>query len=311
MPSQSFLTGNIPEAPPVDIALAALAERQHGLATLGQLTAAGLTRPAITKRVARGVLHRVHRGVYAIGHCVLSREAEWLAAVLAVGDGAVLSHHSGAELNRLTYTRGALVDVTVPHHRRSQPGIRVHCVRRLDPRDVTHEHGIPVTTVHRTFVDLSDLLTPHELVALFREANFHGHYVELAIRDSMARANGRHNLKVLDRAMERYAYGSAGTRSRGEVLFLRLDLPEPLVNTKLFGHEVDFLWPEVKLNVEIDGPQHYTPAGRRADAARDRILASAGYTVLRFPEEAVKERPDEVLRAVSAWVSSRGSRRAA
>jgi len=309
--SQSFLTGNVPEAPPVDAALAALAERQHGLATLEQLTAAGLTRPAITKRVQRGVLHRLHRGVYAIGHGVLSREAQWLAAVLALGDGAVLSHHAAAELHRLTRSRSAVIDVVVPRHRRSPAGVHVHCVRRLDPRDITRERGIPVTTVHRTFVDLSDLRTPHELVALFREAGFRGHYVELAVRDSMARANGRHNLKVLEQAIELYASGSAGTRSGAEVLFLRLDLPEPLVNTRLLGHEVDFLWPEVRLNVEIDGPQHYTPAARRADAARDRTLAAAGYTVLRFPDEAVKERPDEVLRAVSASASNPGLRRAA
>jgi hypothetical protein len=127
----------------------------------------------------------------------------------------------------------------------------------------------------------------------------------------MDRAKGRHNLHVLDRAIVLYKAGSAGTRSRNEVLFLRLDLPEPLVNTKLLGYEVDFLWPEVWLNVEVDGAQHNTPPARRADAARDRTLGAAGYTVLRFPEHLVKERPGEVLRAVSAWVASRGLQRAA
>ena len=91
------------------------------------------------------------------------------------------------------------------------------------------------------------------------------------------------------------------------MLFLRLGLPGTLVNMKLHGFEADFHWPDLKLNVEIDGPQH-DPV---ADAIRDRRLAAVGYTVLRFTQEQMRERPDEVLRAVSAWVSSRGLRRAA
>jgi very-short-patch-repair endonuclease len=94
-------------------------------------------------------------------------------------------------------------------------------------------------------------------------------------------------------------------------LIRRIGLPLPRTNVRVLGYEVDFLWPEVWLNVEVDGAQHNTPPARRADAARDRILGAAGYTVLRFPEHLVKERPDEVLRAVSAWVASRGLQRAA
>ena len=306
MQSQSFPTGNFPGAPPPDEALAALAARQHGVVGLAQLTAAGLTRPAITKRVARGVLHRRYRGVYSIGHAALSREGEWMAAVLACAAGTVLSHMSAAELHKLTRRFASLIAVVSPRSR-TLPGVRVHTARHLDPRDVTIERGIPVTTIHRVFVDLSDELTPHELVALFREARFLGRFVAPAIRDAMARANGRHNLDVLDRALELFEAGSAGTRSGNEVLFLKLDLPEPLVNTQLHGYEADFHWPDLKLNVEIDGPQH-DPV---ADAVRDRRLAAAGYTVLRFTQAQMRERPDEVLRAVSAWVSNRGLRRAA
>jgi hypothetical protein len=308
--SETRLTGDPVAAPPIDAILARIAARQHGLATIDQLRAVGLDDRAVSKRVARGVLHRRYRGVYTIGHVALSREGEWLAATLACGPGTVLSHLSAAELRGVTRTPASFIAVIAPRRRRID-GVRVHTARRLDPRDVTHERGIPVTTVHRIFVDLSDLYTPHELVAFIREANFRGHFVEPAVRDSMDRANGRHNLHVLDRAIELFKDGSAGTRSRNEVLFLRLDLPEPLVNTKLLGFEVDFLWPEIKLNVEVDGAQHNSPPARRADAARDRILTAEGYTVLRFPEEDVKERPDAVLRAVSAWVSNRGLQRAA
>jgi hypothetical protein len=123
----------------------------------------------------------------------------------------------------------------------------------------------------------------------------------------MARANGRHNLDVVDEALALFRAGSAGTRSGNEVLFLRLGLPGTLVNTPLHGYEADFLWPDVKLNVEIDGPQHDPDE----DAIRDRALAAFGYTVPRFTQEQMRERPEEVFRAVSAWVSSRGLQRAA
>jgi len=310
--SQRVPPGNLPSAPSVDAGLAALAARQHGVAGLQQLVALGLSRSAISKRVARGVLHRRYRGVYTVGHDALSREAEWLAAVFAVG-GPALSHRSATELHGLTRSRAHLIDVIVPHHRRPPAGISVHRVRRLDPRDVTTERGIPVTAVHRLLVDLCDVRTPHEIAAVIKEAAFRGRFVEAAVRDSMARANGRHNLHVLDRAIEVYRAGSAGTRSSNEVLFLQLDLPDSLVNTQLLGYEADFLWPQSRLNVEIDGLQHNTPAARRDDAIRDRTLTAAGYTVLRFPEEMLRERPEDVLGAVAnalAWPARPGPGRA-
>jgi len=120
----------------------------------------------------------------------------------------------------------------------------------------------------------------------------------------MARANGRHNLHVLDRAIEVYRAGSAGARSGNEVRFLQLDLQESLVNTRLLGYEGDFLWPDARLNVEIDGVQHNTQAAKREVAIRDRILTAAGYTVLRFPEWTLRERPDEVRSAVANALAS-------
>ena len=214
--------------------LAALAARQRGVAGLRQLIALGLSRSAVSKRVARGVLNRRYRGVYTVGHGALSREAEWLAAVFAVG-GVALSHHSAAGLHGLTRARAQAIDAIVPHRRRAPAGIRVRRVRRLDARDITTERGIPVTTVHRLLVDLSDVRTAHEIAALIKEAAFRGRFVEAAVRDSMARANGRHNLHVLDRAIEVYRAGSAGTRSGNEVRFLQLDLPDSLVTTRLLG----------------------------------------------------------------------------
>jgi len=304
--SYNGLTGGQAATPPLDAALAAVASRQHGLVTLDDLRAAGLDTRAISKRVTRGVLHRRHRRVYSVGHAVLSRDGEWLAAVLGGGPDTKLARWSAAELHLLTRKPASLIAVVSPR-RRTLTGVRVHRCRGLDPRDVTTVRGIPVTTIHRTFVDLSDELTPHELVALLREARFLGRFVEPAIRDAVARANGRQNLDVVHEALALFAAGSAGTRSGNEVLFLKLGLPESRVNTKLHGFEADFHWPGLRLNVEIDGPQHDPDE----DAIRDRRLAAHGYTVLRFPQEQMRERPDEVLRAVSAWVSNRGLRHAA
>jgi hypothetical protein len=140
-----------------------------------------------------------------------------------------------------------------------------------------------------------------------RVASFQGRFVEPAIRDATDRANGRHSLDVLGRAIELFKSGSAGTRSRNEVLFLRLDLPQPLVNTKLLGFELDFLWPEQRLNVEVDGAQHNSPAVRRADAARDRILTAAGYTVLRFPRTTSGSAPTRCSERFRVGVQPRAS----
>ena len=139
--------------------IARLAARQHGLVTLAQLLAAGLDKSAIARRVRAGQLHRVYRGVYAVGHAGLSREGRFLAAVLGAGKGAALSHLAAAELWEVRRYRASLIDVVVPTRRRAD-GVRVHETRTLHPRDVTTYKGIPVTTIARTLVDLSDVLTP-------------------------------------------------------------------------------------------------------------------------------------------------------
>lgn len=147
------------------------------------------------------------------------------------------------------------------------------------------------------------------------EAAFRGRFVEAAVRDVMARANGRHNHAVLEAAIALHKSGGAGTRSRGEDAFIALmegALPEPLVNTAFLGFEVDFRWPDLKLIVEVDGGGHGRVPTRLIDAGRDEALLTAGYTVLRFSDEDVFTRAAEVRRrTVAASGSSRGSRRAA
>jgi hypothetical protein len=181
------------------------------------------------------------------------------------------------------------IHVLAPRGRRKPRGVHVHTYRRLDPRDVTVRAGIPVTTVPRTLVDLSDLLTPHQLANVIHEAAFRNLFDPRAVRAAINRANGRHNLHVLERALELNAAGSAGTRSEPEDRFLALTsksgLPEPLVNTKLGDIEVDFQWPQLNLIVEVDGPGHTRPTTKRDDAWRDARLRAAGHTILRVADE--------------------------
>jgi len=282
-------------------AIADVAARQYGLITTAQLVAAGLSHPAITRRVASGELHRLHLGVYAVGHAAPAQEALWLAAVLGGGEGSALRGLSGAKLWAVSRFAAPVAEVVTPHRRAPRPCIRFYRANELDPRDVTSHRRIPVTTMHRLFVDLSDALTPFQLANVIHEAAFRGRFVEPAVRDAMARVWGRQRLWVVERAIALYHLGSAGTRSGAEDAFLRLvaDFEEPLVNVGFEGFERDFHWPERKLVVEVDGPAHGRPRDRLDDARRDRSLRELGYTVLRFADADVYQRSREVLAAVA------------
>jgi hypothetical protein len=176
------------------------------------------------------------------------------------------------------------------------------CIRA----DVTEQRGIPVTTMARTLVDLTDCLTKWELASVIHEAAFRGRYVPLATQDALARASGRRNLHTLERAIALHESGSAGVRSRGELRFLianeRAGNPEPLVNTQLNGFEVDFHWPQFMLAIELDGPGHERPLTQREDAQKERAWREAGYELLRFSD------PLAATASVACRSPSRGRR---
>jgi hypothetical protein len=292
--------------------VARIAARQHGLVTLAQLLVAGFTRSAISRWVARGSLHRVYRGVYAVGHRGLSREGLWLAAVFAAGTGAALSHLCAAALWDLRPHRTSFVTVVAPKQRRPKGPVRVHECGNLDPRDITTRRGIPVTTAARTLVDLSDVLTAYQLANVIYEAAYRGLFNEKQTREAMERARGRHNLHVLEKALFLHRSGSAGTRSGNEDSFLSMlsfaGMTEPLVNTTLHGVEVDFHWPGVKLAVEIDGPGHARPRAKRDDATKARVLAKAGYQLLRFTDDELDEAVTQVRAALPPGHAPRPAR---
>jgi predicted transcriptional regulator of viral defense system len=143
-----------------DALAAELARRDHGVLATAELLACGLTHPGIHRRARAGRLHRVHHGVYAVGHTNLSRKGRWLAAVKACGSNVLLSHQSAAELWELLPRCPGPIHITVPAHRRPRPGrgISVHRSKTLPDRDVTRRERIPVTTLLRTLRDLKRAL---------------------------------------------------------------------------------------------------------------------------------------------------------
>ena len=239
----------------------------------------GLTSGAISKRLRAGTLHRIHRGVYAVGHNRLSEKGRYMAAVLAAGDRAVLGGLSAAVLWGAWRRKVPEIHVLVLGDREQPAGFRVRTTRHLHHTDVTTHDGIPVTTIARTLVDLTDTLSVHQLANVIHEAAFRNRFNRTATLAAMTRANGRRNLARLAEALRT---DGAGTKSDLEDRFLSLvaGLPQPGVNTTIAGLEVDFAWPG--LVVEVDGPGHARPRTQREDAARDAILQAAGYSVLRL-----------------------------
>ena len=144
---------------PTDRLIAQLATTQHGVVSLTQLLHFGLTASGVRMRVARGRLHRIHRGVYAVGHPLLKREGHFMAAVLACGDGAVLSHQAAAAHLNLRPSERASIDVTAPGRTgKTRKGIQVHGARTLTPADTTVVDAIPCSTWARTLLDLAEVI---------------------------------------------------------------------------------------------------------------------------------------------------------
>lgn len=284
-----------------DRAVAEIARRQHGVVALGQLRAAGISEDAARARVLAGRLHRVHQGVYAVGHRAFSREGRWIAAVLAAGGGpsraakplerwgAAIGHRSAAELWGLLEPGEGAVDVSVPGDggKRRRKGIRLHRSITLLPAHVTLRSGIPVTTPARTVADLS------RAVAAKRS----GAVSEWELRRATRQA------EVLGLPLEE-GPGSDRTRSDLEGDFLDLchrhRLPTPEINVPIGRDLVDFLWGDRRLVVETDSYQYHR--GRIAfqdDRDRDLRLRTAGYEVMRFSEKQLNEEPERVAKALA------------
>jgi very-short-patch-repair endonuclease len=280
-----------------DLEIAALATHQHGVVTRSQLLALGLSDTAITLSARSGRLHRVHRGVYAVGHPILRVEGRWMAAVLAAGQGAVLSHGTAASAWELRALGAGVIHVTVPGDagRMRRRGLHIHRSRTLTADDTTTHRGIPITTPARTIVDLAATLKGRPLEQALDLADQRGliDFAELKARPIP---------RSLQAILSRYAAPTL-TRSELEACFLALcddhALPRPRTNTCIEGIEVDFVWRRQRLIVEVDGYRyHRSPSSFEDDRERDVTLSLAGWHVLRFTWTQVTTRPKWVANAV-------------
>lgn len=297
----------------VDRVLARLAGDQHGVAAGGQLLALGVTRKDLDYRVGVGRLHPVFRGVYAVGHRSMSQRGLFLAAVLAVGDGAVLSHRAAAVLHGLWRWEGGAVDVTVGRRVTGPAGVRVHAVRALDPADLTRRHGIPATAPARTLLDLVPSLTDDALAHLVGQAE-HARLVSVpSLRRDLGRWGPRRGTARLTAVI---AQGHAPTRSIMEARFLPLldqyCLPRPEVNAKVLKYEVDGLYRKERLVIELDSHRwHDGQLARAEDRERTAALEAAGWRVMRFTSDELKHRPERAMQRLRrALKATKGSSQA-
>jgi very-short-patch-repair endonuclease len=277
--------------PRVDATVARRAALQYGVLTRAQLLAAGLDEATIEYRLRTGRLHRVHRGVYAVGYVSSSPLTRAMAAVLACGCDAVLSHRSAAALWDIDPSWRGAVEVTSPSGRQHR-GVVVHRSRTLTSLDVTKHAGIPVTTVARTLIDLADVLDDPALARAVNEAQVRGLRLE-KLGMLLARSPGR---RAAARLRDVVGRAETPTRSVLEDRFVefveRYELPRPEINQRIAGYEVDMLWRSQRLVAELDGRRfHESPGSFERDREKDACLLACGYRVVRVTWRRLANQP--------------------
>jgi very-short-patch-repair endonuclease len=287
--------------PPVDAAIAQVAASQFGVLTIQQLRECGLDKGAIQHRLAAQRLQRLWRGVYAFGHQELTRQGRLIAAVYACGPGAALSHLTAAVEWEMLLREGEGLDITVPARtgRAQRPGIRLHCVRRRHPDDVTVRDGIPITTPARTLIDLDAVVSDRLVERALEQAQIGGLLPPGALESAIERSSGR-KTRTLRSLIARERRLSTITRSELEERMLALarrgGLDEPEVNARVAGYEVDFLWRRQRRIIEVDGYAfHRTRQAMTRDRRKDDDLEAAGFGVTRFTADQVLHDPDDTL----------------
>jgi hypothetical protein len=280
----------------------------------------GFTSKAIKHRVRTGRLHPVARGVYSVGRRDLTREGRWMAAVLACGDSAALSHRSAAALWGFGKEHRDFIDVSVPRPSEARlPGLRCHRRPSLPSKEITSYAGIPVTTPVRTFLDLATAAGPKTLERAINEADKRDVIDPDQLRRALDDHTGEPGIRSLRRVLDKHTFRLSDDEL--ELLFRPLataaGLPTPLTKQIINRFEVDFFWPDLGLIVETDGWRyHRTPAAQTRDALRFQLHTASGYTPLRFSHYQVKYEPAHVERilrvtAVRLFAAARSSGRTA
>jgi predicted transcriptional regulator of viral defense system len=294
-----------------DAAIAAHTADRHGIVTLAELESLGLSARAVRHRVASGRLHRLHRGVYSQGRPTST--GRWMAAVLASGPGALLSHRSAAALWGIRPEAGSRTDVTVAGSTgRAQRTIVAHSGARIAPADIACRDGVPCTSLARTLLDLAAVVDRTALARAVDRAEELQVFNLDAIEEVLDRCRRRPGTVALRAVLDDYA-GPTVLRSVAEERFLDLiiaaGLPRPRVNEWIpldagDGYRPDFLWREQRLIVEVDGRTHHARrCAFRHDRRRDRRLALAGYETCRYDAAEVLDAPDRVAHELRALLA--------
>jgi predicted transcriptional regulator of viral defense system len=285
----------------------ALAQRQHGVVTRRQLLALGFTRDAVDHRLETGRLRLLTRGVYSVGLPRGTTHQRWMAAVLACGEDAALSHGSAAALWGVAAERTGRVDVSVRRESKHlRPGMQVRRRPSLPAGEVTAHEGIPVTTPARTLVDLATQLEDTALERAINEADKRDLIDPEALREHLSNFAGEPGVRALRTLLDRHTFLLSD--SDLEIFFRPIarsaGLPQPLSKQIVSGVEVDFNWPGLGLVVETDGLRyHRTPAAQTRDRVRDQAHVAAGLTVLRFTHWQVRHEPARVRRVLEQTAS--------
>jgi very-short-patch-repair endonuclease len=286
--------------------LAALLSRQHLVVAVWQMKRCGYSEWAARRAVRTSEFERLYRGVLTVAGRRLTFKGRCMAAVLACGPEAVVSHHAAAYLHDLRPMPQMAIDVTDPAHHRLD-GVRSH-ISPLPPHQRTRIDAIPVTMLERTYLDYAEQANPRQLAAALQAGRRRDVLDLRTLKRFMAASPGRRGLSSLTRAIADLSDDSQWTQSPLEEQFLQLirrtDLPRPQANVLIDGHLVDFAWPEHRLIVELDGFAFHTD--REAfenDRARDNELQRGGWRVLRITYRRLATDPEGVIAEIRAMLN--------
>ncbi len=274
-----------------------IAAGQHGVVARGQLLAAKVDGCAIDRALRAGGLHRVHRGVYAtVAPELLTEEGHLVAALLAAGEGALLSHATAAWRWRIIPAPPSMITLAVPR-RRSVDGLKLHVSGRYRPGDITRNGRFPTTTVPRTLLDLATRYDRRALLRALAEAEFHHDVRPEDVERTLRRGHpGSANLRA---ALHEHAPGHGEMKSRLErrfrELLIRRGIELPQRNQPVGPWTVDCLWADRRVAVELDGRQHQRPHQADSDDDRDLWLRRHGYIARRYGKRQIEQQPDEVI----------------
>jgi very-short-patch-repair endonuclease len=296
-----------------DPEVARVASEQNAAITWRQLRAAGLTPAVIRTRVRRAQLFHVFYGVYSTADPSLLPLVRPTAALLSTGHGAVISGRSAAAVYGLTDPDPDVIDVTVIGRKvRPRRGMTIHRLTALAPADIAKKDNLTLTSPARTLIDFAQHAADDELSNAFGEARAKRLVSDASLKAALARAPRNHPGAARIRRWIEEDPGRTHERSKAERLMRQhlqaAQLPQPLANVKLHGYLADFVWPELKLIVEVDGyGTHGDRLAFERDRRRDQIHTAAGYVVIRVSWRQLRDEPMAVVTRIAQAIAHRAA----